>query len=515
MKDKRKILKKREIMKRVKENKGIAVFVFLMAIYYGWRMFAFDPWYDELYTYYSFISRGPIYAAIHWPVPNNHVMYSVVSAFLNIFGNPYISLRGISFLASVGNLLLLYCLARKFMNKIWSLGSVALYSSFYLVNYISIQGRGYTMAISFYLIALLMLYEICVEKKDKLLYYVIFSLCLTWGLYTITSNLYWVLPVCFVGGIYLLLKKEIKILVHLIISSIIAAIHTLGLYSIIWLAIGSNLLSKTPDSGYYGIYQVKIILSVPFKALKTGMDYMLASPYVQSKERGEMLAGFEFWLTSLLNLFVNNMGKVLLILLVAVFLASIFLGKKMPAKKEDSKLFLYVYMGGSILLTPLILIVQSVLPYHRVFTFWGVLLALIFPAFFSQWGKKRIGEIFCLAAIIYCGSVLVSEYYLTPYAGREAEIKEIWEQAGIEESPEGICFIDDYQKYVLQFYWDWRPAESGQEEAKYFLIPKEVMEKEYRAKVWPILYTYDEIRWEIIEECEILAETDSYVLYGR
>ena len=50
----------------------------------------------------------------------------------------------------------------------------------------------------------------------------------------------------------------------------IAAVHTLGLYSIIWLAIGSNLLSKTQDSGYFGIYQVNIILQAPFKALKTG-----------------------------------------------------------------------------------------------------------------------------------------------------------------------------------------------------------------------------------------------------
>jgi hypothetical protein len=31
-----------------------------MAIYYGWRMFALTPWYDELYTYYYFISRGPV-----------------------------------------------------------------------------------------------------------------------------------------------------------------------------------------------------------------------------------------------------------------------------------------------------------------------------------------------------------------------------------------------------------------------------------------------------------------------
>lgn len=507
--------KKEDIVKKVRENMGIILFTVCMAGYYGWRMFALDPWYDELYTYYSFISKGPIYAAIHWPVPNNHVMYSVVSAFLNILGNPYISLRGISFLASVGNLILLYCLARKFMNKTLSLGCVALYSGFYLVNYISIQGRGYTMAISFYLIALLMLYKICVEKKDKLLYYMIFSLCLTWGLYTITSNLYWVLPVCFVGGLFLLFRKEIKILIRLIISSVIAAVHTLGLYSIIWLAIGSNLLSKTPDSGYYGIYQVKIILSAPFKAFKTGMDYMLASPYVQSMDRGEMLSSFASWITGLMNLFVNNRGNILLATLVIAFLGSAILGKKAYDKKEDNRFFLYVYIGTNLFSIPVILIVQSVLPYHRVFTFFGIVLALIFFAAFSEMIKGKGTWVVCGICLFICGVQIFSEYYKAPYAGREMEIKKIWEQSGITECPESICFMDDYQKYVLQFYWDYRPVESWQEEAKYIIMPKEIMDEEYKAKVWPILYTYDEVNWETLKECKVVTETESYVLYER
>lgn len=509
------MLKKEQICKIIKENIGFVVFLICMVVYYTWRMFALDPWYDELYTYYSFISKGPIYSAIHWPLPNNHVMFSVVSSFLNIFGNSYISLRGISLIASVANLVLLYCLAQKFMNKVWSLGCTALYAGFYMVNYISIQGRGYTMAISFYLIALLMLYKICVEKKDKLLYYIIFSLCLTWGLYTITSNLYWVVPVCFVGGIYLLLKKEIKILIHLIISSVVAAVHTLGLYSIIWLAIGSNLLSKTTDGGYYGIYQVKIILTAPFKALKTGMDYMLASPYVQSIDRGEMLATFSAWLISLFNLFVNNMGKIILFLLIAAFLGSLILGKKMFDQKDDKRLFLYVYMGTMIFMIPLILIVQSALPYHRVFTFLGVLFALGLFAFLTQWVGGIGNWIVCGLCLACCTILLTSGYYTAPYAGREVEIKEIWEQSGIESSPEGICYIDDYQKYALQFYWGYRPTESWQEEARYILMPKEVMEEDYKAKVWPILYTYDEINWDALAECKVVTETDSYVLYQR
>lgn len=79
-------------MKRIKafivENKLFSLFFLGMAVYYAVSMFAIKPWYDELYTYYSFISRGPVYAAIHWPVPNNHVFYSVLSAFLDYLGSP-------------------------------------------------------------------------------------------------------------------------------------------------------------------------------------------------------------------------------------------------------------------------------------------------------------------------------------------------------------------------------------------------------------------------------------------
>ena len=79
-----------------------------MAVYYGYRLFAFTPWYDELYTYYCFISKGPIYAAIHWPLPNNHVGYSVLSACLDYLGNAYIGLRGVSYLCALANICILH-----------------------------------------------------------------------------------------------------------------------------------------------------------------------------------------------------------------------------------------------------------------------------------------------------------------------------------------------------------------------------------------------------------------------
>ena len=498
----------------IKHHWVFLLFLFSMSIYYGIRMFSLDPWYDELYTYYSFISKGPIYSAIHWPVPNNHVMYSIVSAFLNVFGNPYISLRGISYLSCLLNLFLLYILSNKFLDRFLSLGCVALYSSFYLVNSLSIQGRGYSMSITFYLLSLLMLYEISVNKKNRLIYYIVFSLTLTWGLYTVTSNLYWVIPTCLTGGLYLLLKKDYLRLIKLVISSIIAAIHTFGLYTIIWLAIGSNLLSKTPDSGFYGIYQVKIILSAPWKSFITGMNYMLSSPYIQSMDRSIVIHEFFPWLRGLMNQFIVNQGSFLvgLLLLVLCFNLVITLYKIIVQKIVP---FFPLYSIIILVILPLILIVQSVQPYHRVFTFLGIVLAITFFLVFSLFKIQRLNLFICLFFIIFSFVNLNSSYYRAPYADRENKIKEILQTSEITQDMENICFIDDYQKYVLHFYYNIRPIEVPLEDANYLLVPKEILEAEYTLKSWPILYTHSEITPVISEEYKIISETEDYIFYYK
>ncbi len=148
---------KEKIKKVTKEYNVVILLCICMAVYYACKMFINHPWYDELYTYYSFISRGPVYAAIHWPVPNNHVFYSVLSACLNIFQNATISLRGISFIAAVVNLFLVFFVGRKFTDKYLSCACAMIYASVYLVNSLSVQGRGYTLATTCYLLSVIFL----------------------------------------------------------------------------------------------------------------------------------------------------------------------------------------------------------------------------------------------------------------------------------------------------------------------------------------------------------------------
>lgn len=507
-----------KIRNYMNQNRMMMVILPVIALYYGFLMFHIKPWYDELYTYYSFISRGPVYAAIHWPVPNNHVLYSVLSAFLDFFGNSYIGLRGISWIAAVLNCALLYELSKKIIDKSVAVLPVLLYVSAYQINNLSVQGRGYTLTISFYLIAILNLYAIC-KTGGKKINYILFALSLTGGLYAIVSSTFWVLPVCFTGGFVLLYQKKYKTLGKLILAALVAAFMTLFLYSVIWLAIGSNLLCKNPESIYYGIYQIDIILQAPFKALQTGMEYMLATPYIQGDSRSYIIAELFNYLSAVFHLHYLGWGEVLTVFLfvATAVIAFCFIKNKQFREKYD---FGCIYFITSVVMLPLMLIIQSVQPYYRVFSFFSVPLVLLMVfslnILFSFIQNDAIRKNACLftfvIALIFSGYVLMRTEYHSQYAGRENEIAEITKE--YEEDLSSIFYMDDFQKYVFKFYYDLEPQLKDIGEAKYLLVPKEVYNEDYVLPNWPTLYGHENVPFEQLEkDYEIVEESANYYLY--
>lgn len=506
-------------MKNWKKDILFWVILLLMAVYYGVMLFTNQPWYDELYTYYSFISRGPLYAAIHWPVPNNHVFYSVLSAFLDYFGNPYIGLRGISYLAALANMILLYRLAGKFMNRYLSVCCVLLYISAGLVNSLSIQGRGYTFTITCYLTAILSLYHICCEE-DKYRYYILFACSLTAGLYAIMSSTFWVIPICFVGGACLLFRKEYKKLRYLITVSLCAAFMTVFLYTLIWLAIGANLISKDPSSSYYGIYQVTIILKEPVKSLMTGINYMLATPYIQSIGRGEVITGLFSYLSMLFELFYSRLGKAVTVFLAIGAIGSLFMfiTKKF---KNSKQYFLLSYFSVTLIMLPLMLIVQSVQPYKRVFSYFAVPLSLLVVCCLQltqniriteQW-RKRYEIILTVFFTVFAGVLLMSPNYRAPLAGRENEIAEMFDKTGDINS---IYYTDDFQKYILKFYYDEEPLEVDLPEAEYVLVASEILDESYTQAQWPVLLNHESLDYDYIQaNFSLQRESEDYLLYRR
>ena len=548
-----------------------------MGIYYLWRMFSIPPWYDELYTYENFIDRGVIYSMIHWPLPNNHVFFSALSAVLNKLGSPYIGLRGISFLASLGSLLLLYRILRKAVPANLAAAGAALFAAMYNVVQQAAQGRGYALSGFFLLAAVNCLYEICVpdaggisgafagtgqeyekggqkgeggikelqkisgreikgRKIDRRFwYYVGFAACLTGGLYTIASNLYWVVPVCMAGGLYLLFSGKYKTLFRLIGASLAAALATFGLYTIIWLAIGSNFLVKEEAGPFFGKGHFYVLMHAPFAAFSRGMQAMLSDPNIQSIDRSRFNSEFIQYLERVANQVYPNGGRILLVLTAAGLVLALLLGVRAFWRKDMPVFFLALYTVVLTVMVPVFLTVQCVFPYLRVFTYMGSVLAMLFVLMvyavadivrsLAEKGKgaqvpARVGK---WAAFVFAATgILFSVYscrlpeYNAGYDSRDNHIYAALKQLD-EQEADTVLVGDVYARLNLYFHIQrcrGKELVMDYEQPDYVLMDKVQTGLEGEALVWPYEMNTQDFPWEWIEEhMEVVFEDDSYIAY--
>ncbi len=511
-----------KLIKAIKKNIVAIVFIGIMSVIYIYTMFNNKPWYDELYTYYYFISRGPIYAAIHWPVPNNHVGYSVLSAIFDLFGNQYIGLRGVSCIAAILNLVLLYRFSRRFMNRFFATGVIALYAGSYLTFRLSVQGRGYTLAITCYLVTMIEIYNICTEVHKKR-NYVILGLAMMYGMYILPSSVYWVIPSCITGGLYLLVKKNYDRLRNLIICALGAAGGTFLLYTVIWLAIGANLMSKDAESIFYGVDQALVVLRDPLGSFTTGIKYMLATPYIQSIDRTECIRTMYVYLKELFDNFYNYSGISIFILTVIIFVWNICQALRQLYYKRN-RFMASIFVTTNLIMVPVMLMIQSVHPYKRVLSFYFIPIAFgvmhmlnnFCDEYLSDSFKRNFGTAAMCVSVILALYCVNSEYYREPLADRENVIEDVLakvDTSGIDK----IHYTDDYQKYVLKFYHDVMPEECEElSDANYVMIGPELRDNKYNEPVWPVLYSYHMARLNYIEDkMTEIASNDSYTIYAR
>ena len=485
---------------------GIGLFTVFFAGMYIWRMFNIHPWYDELYTYYTFISKGPVYAAIHWPLPNNHVGYSVISGFFNVFGSPIIALRGASLVAAVANIILIYILGLKFFDNIrYALAVVGFYGAVNIVNALSVQGRGYTLSTTCMLLSIIAILKIFDQDVPLVRWYVVFGICLALGIYIIPSSTFWVIPVCFTGGFYLLFNHKYKSLIKLIVSALVAAAMDLFLYATIWLAVGSNLLSKSADSAYFGLYQLDVIKKAPFTALQTGLDYMLASPYIQSVDRHVVITGLIDYIETLFAQFYSGCEEILMVLLIISMVIALI--RYIKDRTEFRALFLFVF----ILLQPILLIIQSQQPYLRVFTFFGFVAAVAIVYICK--GFRVSEQVMAILAILLLVLTLTPGYRNNLGDEEDTLLRcfELVEDEGINPRDiESICYTDDYQKYILKFYYNGEPVEAPLGEAYMVIAPNELN------GIWPSLYDENSFnREELKQGYSQIGQVEKYKIYIR
>ena len=174
--------------------------------------------YDESFTFVNFIDRGIAVSASFYPAPNNHVLYSVISSFLNLFSfKNILPFRFISIVFLILSLIMISKIliddSKKIKNYYFILISVFPLT---LVNiYQSSLARGYSLLFFLTLINIFFIKKILKNNDNKHL--LIFSFFSALSFYTIPSYFYSHLIFCIIllwkkNFLSFLIKSNINIL---------------------------------------------------------------------------------------------------------------------------------------------------------------------------------------------------------------------------------------------------------------------------------------------------------------
>ncbi|PZF73664.1 hypothetical protein DN068_06610 [Taibaiella soli] len=186
--------------------------------------------YDETWTYYNFTSRGIKVSATFYPLPNNHILFSVLTAVMEHFpGDPKIKMRLISVCSAVLlNVLFVRFASRYYKEQVIILPAVLLAFSHPMLNY-AVQARGYallTLMVWLMFMAIVALLEKRQIFRNSLLY--IISVCGV--LYTIPSGVYAIFAANVALYLLLIFRREKALIVRFTICNLLAGMGTYLLY---------------------------------------------------------------------------------------------------------------------------------------------------------------------------------------------------------------------------------------------------------------------------------------------
>ena len=124
------------------------------------------------------------------------------------------------------------------------------------------------------------------------------------------------------------------------------------------------------------------------------------------------------------------------------------------------------------------------------------------------------GKYCCLLLLGFALFELYGSSYHSQYAERETEIADVFR--GCTEDLQTCFTVDDYQKYVLKFYYDKELEEAEVTEAQCVLIPKEIYDETKEIPEWPTLYGYGAVDTAYIKKhFTKVSESEHYELYIR
>ena len=548
-----------EILPHDPETMAATLFVIGMAAYYLWRMFVITPQHEELESFFLFINNGPLYSAMNWPSPNNHIGYSVLSAFLKYFGNNYIGLRGVSFICAISNLILVYRICKKYFTHAMPFGATVLYASMQVVNDFAVQGRGYTLATFCFLLAFYCITEICKLGETKKIHVVTFVICVVYGVYTTPSSIYWAVPVCLTALFFLFINGfrsrqvydsdseniYLRKLNSFLASVFVCIFSTLMLYTIIWLMVGARQLIGTEGSQFFGDTDMTVLIRNPVQALGTGIRFMNDQRRMSIGEVDLFRDMFFTWIVDLLNYMLPGLWLILLGFVISGLIIMITECIRHFAYSRTVLNLMAIINIGYIVL---ILISTHNLPSLRGFGYGSFIMTICICStiekainvgvrsynmyisddrqsethreneYVKSTGKwyDGIGVYIPVAVILLLFVVrLFDKTYTSQIATRENDILNAMYIADISHR-KNPCVLDVDQDYLLNFAFDIDCPNTNVNGCDVVILDRNLMTPGYNGEYASRFYqSYETIDWEYLDTMHIQYENDSIILYTR
>lgn len=326
----------------VTEKKYLALLLaipFTASVYYALQM---PVSYDEAWTFLNFTRKGFAESATHYPAPNNHILHSLITNatyYLPRLSN-LMKLRISVLCINLASLLLLFRFVKRHFDFKLAMVVVAISSVLFLNLYYSYMSRGYSLVALFFILALQASFDI-VKLENNRKHWIIFGIVSVLGFYAMPSFLY---PFVTLNVFILYFRRKI-----------------------IWPQIITGFLVVLAVS----------LLYLPI-ILKEGIAAITSNPYVKP-------IGLLHTIKSLPGYYLQTMAEITgihWIFVVVVLGFSVF--QVVRSKDQLSIVFCLVMIAAPIVL----LTVHRVLPFARVFNYYGLVLVVLAALPYRKWFEK-------------------------------------------------------------------------------------------------------------------------------
>ena len=463
--------------------------VIAMSLYFVWRMFYITPSYEELHDYFYFISKGPLYTVTNWSSEGNHVGYNFLASLLNVAGIPkFMVMRGISCVAASSNLILLYRLSKRYFTRWVPFSTIVTYSGFELVNILNIQGRGYTLSVTLFLLSVFLFGRLTLTESLGVIQYIYFVIISISALYIHLWNLNWILPMCLAVILYLLINGlrtrkvsgtvsnnvYFKQLFNILICEIVSFIVAAALYLINILGNGAGILASSGK--FEGLSKLQIISKDPVKAFTLGHDIIKRSYGMIEPEGSTYIVRWYHFIYDFSESFTPGFAHVLMVICfisIFVMIAGCIL------YFEESMTCMRLIILGQMFWMPTMLVFFRRVPSYESYMFMGAIMAMavsfVVNNFIITMGKYDFPPLSfglpIFLAVVYFFIGVFGDTFFAPY---DKEIDETY-KALLMADPAGYkepVVTGRLQEYVMEFMYDVDPGQD-MDTADYILIRKE------------------------------------------